>query len=107
MGFPWIGAFGLLIYLAGLMGISPDIYNAYTIESTSTLRRIWHLDVPLKARADAPLGHSNLYQQRAGFPNRAHHDARWAGYGHVTCPHCACTIRPLYTATSAMGRPLD
>jgi len=47
MGFPWIGAFGLLIYLAGLMGISPDIYNAYTIESTSTLRRIWHLDVPL------------------------------------------------------------
>lgn|GEM_PF-47485 len=47
MGFPWIGAFGLLIYLAGLMGIAPDIYDAYKIESTSTLRRIWHLDLPL------------------------------------------------------------
>jgi len=47
MGFPWIGAFGLLIYLAGLMGLSADIYDAYTVESTSTLRRIWHLDIPL------------------------------------------------------------
>jgi raffinose/stachyose/melibiose transport system permease protein len=47
MGFPWIGAFGLLIYLAGLMGISPDIYEAYTMEATNTLRRIWNLDIPL------------------------------------------------------------
>ena len=49
MGFPWIGAFGLLIYLAGLLGIAPDIYDAYRVESTSTLRRIWHLDIPLVA----------------------------------------------------------
>ena len=47
MGFPWIGAFGLLIYLAGLMGIPADIYDAYKIESTNTARRIWHLDIPL------------------------------------------------------------
>ncbi len=31
MGIPWIGAFGLLIYLAGLMGISADMYDAYTV----------------------------------------------------------------------------
>ena len=49
MGFPWIGAFGLLIYLAGLLGIAPDIYDAYKVESTNTLRRIWHLDIPLVA----------------------------------------------------------
>ena len=47
MGFPWIGAFGLLIYLAGLMGISSDIYDAYALEATSTARRIWNLDIPL------------------------------------------------------------
>ena len=47
MGFPWIGAFGLLIYLAGLMGVPSDIYEAYAMESTSTLRRIWNLDLPL------------------------------------------------------------
>jgi ABC-type sugar transport system permease subunit/ABC-type glycerol-3-phosphate transport system substrate-binding protein len=47
MGFPWIGAFGLLIYLAGLMGIAPDIYDAYKVESSNTLRRIWHIDLPL------------------------------------------------------------
>ncbi|HIL08366.1 MAG TPA: sugar ABC transporter permease, partial [Candidatus Latescibacteria bacterium] len=39
--------FGLLIYLAGLLGIPADIYDAYKIESTNTARRIWHLDIPL------------------------------------------------------------
>jgi len=47
IGLPWVGAFGLLIYLAGLMGISSEIYDAYTVESTHTLRRIWHIDIPL------------------------------------------------------------
>jgi raffinose/stachyose/melibiose transport system permease protein len=49
MGFPWIGAFGLLIYLAGLLNIPDDIYEAYALESGSTLRRIRRLDVPLVA----------------------------------------------------------
>ncbi|NKB67731.1 MAG: extracellular solute-binding protein [Candidatus Latescibacteria bacterium] len=47
MGFPWIGAFGLLIYLAGLMAIPSDIYDAYATEASNTLRRIWSLDIPL------------------------------------------------------------
>ncbi len=47
MGFPWIGAFGLLIYLAGLINIPGDIYEAYAMESTSTAKRIWNLDISL------------------------------------------------------------
>lgn len=47
MGFPWIGAFGLLIYLAGLMQISESIQEAYSMESNNVLRRIWHIDIPL------------------------------------------------------------
>ncbi len=47
MGFPWIGAFGLLIYMAGLMAISPSIYDAYRLESESTWRRLVSVDMPL------------------------------------------------------------
>ena len=105
-GFPWIGAFGLLIYLAGLMGISPDIYNAYTIESTSTLRRIWHLDVPLvrgQTRLLVILTFISSVQDFQTVLIMTRGGRVWPR----TCLHCACTIRPLYTATSAMGRPLD
>jgi ABC-type sugar transport system permease subunit/ABC-type glycerol-3-phosphate transport system substrate-binding protein len=47
MGLPWVGAFGLLIYLAGLMAIPADIHDAYAMEAAGTLRRIWDLDIPL------------------------------------------------------------
>lgn len=47
MGFPWIGAFGLLIYMAGLMAILPSIYDAYRLESESTWRRLVSVDMPL------------------------------------------------------------
>jgi len=47
MGFPWIGAFGLLIYMAGLMNIPRDIYESFSMESTNVLKRIWHIDIPL------------------------------------------------------------
>ena len=47
MGFPWIGAFGLLIYMAGLMSISKDINESFSMESTNILKRIWHIDIPL------------------------------------------------------------
>jgi len=47
MGFPWIGAFGLLIYMAGLINIPRDVYEAYNMESTNILKRIWHIDIPL------------------------------------------------------------
>lgn len=47
MGFPWIGAFGLLIYMAGLLQIPSSVYEAYSLESRSVLRRMWHVDIPL------------------------------------------------------------
>jgi len=47
MGFPWIGAFGLLIYMAGLMNIPQSVYEAYRLESKGVLKRIITIDAPL------------------------------------------------------------
>ena len=47
IGFPWVGAVGFLIYLAGLMNVPSNIYEAYRLESQSILKRILHIDVPL------------------------------------------------------------
>jgi len=47
MGFPWIGAFGLLIYMAGLIQIPASVQEAFSLESRNVLRRIWHVDIPL------------------------------------------------------------
>jgi raffinose/stachyose/melibiose transport system permease protein len=47
MGFPWIGALGLLIYMAGLMRIPSSVIEAYRIESSSIFRRVWNIDIPL------------------------------------------------------------
>lgn len=47
MGFPWIGALGLLIFMAGLMAIPSSVYESFRMESESILRRIWEIDLPL------------------------------------------------------------
>ena len=47
MGFPWIGAFALLIYMAGIMHIPSSIFEAYQLESRSLLKRIFTIDIPL------------------------------------------------------------
>lgn len=47
MGFPWVGAFGLLIYMAGLMNIPASVHEAYRLESSSILRRIFAIDIPM------------------------------------------------------------
>ncbi|MBI4028362.1 MAG: extracellular solute-binding protein [Verrucomicrobia bacterium] len=47
MGFPWIGAFGLLIYMAGLMNIPESVHEAYRLDSNNILRRILFIDAPL------------------------------------------------------------
>ena len=47
IGFPWIGALGFLIYLAGLMNVPQSVYEAYRIESDSLWRRVFVIDVPL------------------------------------------------------------
>jgi raffinose/stachyose/melibiose transport system permease protein len=47
MGFPWIGAFALLIYMAGLMHIPSSVLEAYQLESRSLIKRIFTIDIPL------------------------------------------------------------
>ena len=47
MGFPWVGAFGVLIYLAGLQGISEDIYEAADIDGAGPLTVFWRIELPL------------------------------------------------------------
>ncbi len=45
--FPWVGAFGVLIYLAGLQNISEDIYEAADIDGAGAFRIFWQLELPL------------------------------------------------------------
>jgi len=47
MGFPWVGAFNLLIYYAGLQGISSEIFDAAAVDGCSWFRRMIRIDIPL------------------------------------------------------------
>lgn len=47
MGFPWVGAFGLLIFMAGLMDIPDSVYESFRMESNNLLKRIFAIDIPL------------------------------------------------------------
>ena len=47
MGFPWVGAFGVLIYLAGLQGISEDVYEAAGIDGAGPLTIFFKIELPL------------------------------------------------------------
>jgi len=46
-GFPWVGAFGVLIYLAGLQNISKDLYEAAEIDGAGPLSIFWNIELPL------------------------------------------------------------
>ena len=46
-GFPWVGVIGVLIYLAGLAGISKDIYDAGKIDGVGWLRTFFYIELPL------------------------------------------------------------
>ena len=46
-GIPWVGGTGFLIYLAGLQGISPEIYEASRLDGCGMFRRIFVIDLPL------------------------------------------------------------
>ncbi|MDD3885333.1 MAG: sugar ABC transporter permease [Victivallaceae bacterium] len=46
-GFPWVGAFGVLIYLAGLQNISRDVYEAAEIDGAGPLRVFVSIEMPL------------------------------------------------------------
>jgi len=47
MGFPWCGGLALLIYLAGLTGISTDVYDSCALDGATGWRRVLYVDMPL------------------------------------------------------------
>jgi raffinose/stachyose/melibiose transport system permease protein len=45
--FPWIGGIYFLIYLAGLMAISPELFEAGSMDGMGRWSRFWYLELPL------------------------------------------------------------
>ncbi len=46
-GFPWVGAFGVLIYLAGLQNIGTEIYEAANLDGAGWYRKFVSIELPL------------------------------------------------------------
>jgi ABC-type sugar transport system permease subunit len=46
-GFPWVGAFGVLIYLAALQNIGTEIYEAADIDGVGWFRKFTKIELPL------------------------------------------------------------
>ena len=47
MGFPWVGSFAMLVFYAGLQSIPGEILDAASVDGVSSLRRVWHVELPL------------------------------------------------------------
>lgn len=47
MGFPWVGAFGVLIFYAGLQGIPMELVDAATVDGATSSQKIRRLEIPL------------------------------------------------------------
>jgi ABC-type sugar transport system permease subunit len=46
-GFPWIGAVGVLVYLAGLQSISPEVYEAAELDGIGPIGKFFYIELPL------------------------------------------------------------
>jgi len=46
-GFPWIGAVGVLIYLAGLQAIGREVYEAAEIDGVGPVGKFFYIELPL------------------------------------------------------------
>jgi ABC-type sugar transport system permease subunit len=46
-GFPWIGAVGVLIYLAGLQSIGKELYEAADIDGAGPFQKFFYIEFPL------------------------------------------------------------
>lgn len=46
-GFPWIGAVGVLIYLAGLQSIGQEIYEAAELDGVGPFKKFLYIELPL------------------------------------------------------------
>ncbi|MBI4659322.1 MAG: sugar ABC transporter permease [Verrucomicrobia bacterium] len=46
-GFPWIGAVGVLIFLAGLQSIGQDVYEAAELDGVGPFKKFLYIELPL------------------------------------------------------------
>jgi len=46
-GFPWIGMFGVLIYLAGLQAIGTEVYEAADLDGIGPIQKFFYIELPL------------------------------------------------------------
>lgn len=46
-GFPWIGAVGVLIYLAGLQSIGTEVYEAAELDGIGPIQKFFYIELPL------------------------------------------------------------
>ncbi|MGC1481083.1 MAG: sugar ABC transporter permease [Chthoniobacterales bacterium] len=46
-GFPWIGAVGVLIYLAGLQNIGTEVYEAADLDGVTSFQKFRYIEFPL------------------------------------------------------------
>lgn len=46
-GFPWIGAVGVLFYLAGLQSISTEVYEAAELDGVGSIGKFFYIELPL------------------------------------------------------------
>jgi len=46
-GFPWIGAVGVLIFLAGLQGIGTEVYEAADLDGVTPFQKFLYIELPL------------------------------------------------------------
>lgn len=47
LGFPWVGAFAMLVFYAGLQQIPTEILDAAAVDGIGSLKRVWHVELPL------------------------------------------------------------
>ena len=47
LGFPFVGAFAMLVFYAGLQAIPHEILDAARVDGVSSLKRVFHIELPL------------------------------------------------------------
>ncbi len=47
MGFPWVGAFAMLVFYAGLQQIPQELLDAAAVDGVGSLKRVWRVELPL------------------------------------------------------------
>ena len=46
-GFPWVGAFSVLLYLAGLQNIPKSLYESAALDGAGAFKTFWYIELPL------------------------------------------------------------